>query len=146
MIDGRKSSDKQSISFGNIYELNKDLVNKYEKTLTKEEIENKKQNVILKFLEEREKNFYFMLLCHEQRDYTLFNFIDYKGEDTDIICADELIECLLNRGKIKGIDITKDNNAIEIWISIDKEAFAYYFFPYDSGVIEINYKGGHTYE
>lgn len=87
-----------------------------------------------------------MLLCHEQRDYTLFNFIDYKGEDTDIICADELIECLLNRGKIKGIDITKDNNAIEIWISIDKEAFAYYFFPYDSGVIEIDYKGGHTYE
>lgn len=146
MIDGRKNSDKQSISFGNIYELNKDLVNKYEKTLTKEEIENKKQNVILKFLEEREKNLYFMLLCHEQRDYTLFNFIDYKGEDTDIICADELIECLLNRGKIKGIDITKDNNAIEIWISIDKEAFAYYFFPYDSGVIEIDYKGGHTYE
>ena len=146
MIDGRKNSDKQSISFGNIYELNKDLVNKYEKILTKEEIENKKQNVILKFLEEREKTFYFMLLCHEQRDYTLFNFIDYKGEDTDIICADELIECLLNRGKIKGIDITKDNNAIEIWISIDKEAFAYYFFPYDSGVIEIDHKGGYTYE
>ena len=146
MINGRKSTEKQSISFGNIYELNKDLVNKYEKVLTREEIENKKQDVILKFLKNKENSFYFMLLCHEQRDYTLFNFIDYRGEDTDIICANELTECLLNRGKIKGIDITKDKNAIEIWARIDGEAFVYYFFPYDNGVIEIDYKGGHVRE
>ena len=27
-------------------------------------------------------------------------------------------------------------NAYEIWLKIDGEAFAYYLFPYDAGVIE----------
>ena len=36
------------------------------------------------------------------------------------------------------VDTTpKDEQAIEIWLSIDEEAFVYYFFPYDNAVIEI---------
>ena len=46
-------------------------------------------------------------------------------------------ECLKNRGEIRGIDITKDKGAIEIWLSIDGEAYVYYFFPYDSALVEI---------
>lgn len=142
MINGEKT---HKISLGTNYDLNKDLVERYEKELTEKEIEEKKET-IKNYLKEKENNFYFMLLCHEKRDYTLFNFIDYKGEDTDIICCNELIECLLNRGKIKSIDINNNNSAIEFWISVNKESFAYYFFPYDNGVIEIDYKGGHTRE
>ena len=146
MIQGKDVKKKTSdITLGTNYDINKNLVERYEKVLTEEEKQNKKE-LIADFIETKEKNFYFMLLCHEQRDYTIFNFIDYKGRDTDLICANEIIECLNNRGKIKGIDITKDNQAIEIWISRDKESFAYYFFPYDSGVIEIDYKGGHSLE
>jgi hypothetical protein len=78
-----------------------------------------------------------MLLCHERRDYTLFRYTDNKNKEKDIQTIEEMIECLLNRGQIKGIDITKDGIAIEIWISINGESFAYYFFPYDEGVIEI---------
>lgn len=146
MIQGKDVKKKTSnITLGTTYDINKNLVEKYETQLTKEEIEKKKE-VILDFLEKKENNFYFMLLCHEQRDYTLFNFIDYKGKDTDLICINEMLECLQNRGNIKGIDITKDNQAIEIWISNGNESFVYYFFPYDNGVIEIDYKGGHTHE
>ena len=49
----------------------------------------------------------------------------------------ELNGVFINRGLIKGIDLTKDEQAIEIWLSIDEEAFVYYFFPYDNAVIEI---------
>ena len=142
MIKKKKTSN---ITLGTNYDFNKDLVEKYEVVLTEEEIKKKKET-IADFIEKKENNFYFMLLCHEKRDYTLFNFIDYKAIDTSRICADEIVNCLNNRGKIKGIDVTKDNNAIEIWISNGKEAFVYYFFPYDSGVIEIDYRGGHTVE
>lgn len=143
MIQGKDIKHTSDITLGTAYDINKNLVEKYEKVLSKDEIDEK-INLITDYLGKKETNFYFMLLCHEQRDYTLFNFIDYKGEDTDRICANEIIECLNNRGKIKGIDITKDGEAIELWISKDKEAFVYYFFPYDSGVIEIDYKGGHS--
>ena len=43
----------------------------------------------------------------------------------------------VQRSLIKGIDLTKNEQAIEIWLSIDEEAFVYYFFPYDNAVIEI---------
>ena len=46
-------------------------------------------------------------------------------------------ECLKNRGEIRGIDITKDKGAIEIWLVINEEAYCYYFFPYDAAVIEV---------
>ena len=43
----------------------------------------------------------------------------------------------MNRGEIRGIDITKDKQAIEIWISTEEDSYAYYFFPYDKGIIDI---------
>jgi hypothetical protein len=137
MIKGEdvKSNGTSDITLGTTYEINKNLVEKYEKILSKEELEEKKQ-VILNYLQEL-NNFYFMLLCHERRDYTLFRYTDNKNKEKDIQTIEEMIECLLNRGQIKGIDITKDGIAIEIWISINGESFAYYFFPYDEGVIEI---------
>ena len=46
-------------------------------------------------------------------------------------------ECLKNRGEIRGIDITKDKQAIEIWVSIEEDSYVYYFFPYNEGVIDI---------
>ena len=82
-----------------------------------------------------------MLLCHERRDYTLFdlgyethNTYKEKCQKTVNVLIDE---CLQNRGEIRGIDITKDKQAIEIWISAEEDSYAYYFFPYDKGVIDI---------
>ena len=135
MIKGEDVKKISEITLGTAYDINKDLVQKYEKTLTDEELQQKKELIAQYILEV--KQFYFMLLCHEQRDYTLFNLNNESDHEKGLKTATELIECLNNRGQIKGIDKTKDNMAIEIWISNENESFAYYFFGYDEGVIEI---------
>ncbi len=135
MIKGEDVKKTSEITLGTAYDINKDLVQKYEKTLTDEELQQKKELIAQYILEV--KQFYFMLLCHEQRDYTLFNLNNESDHEKGLKTATELIECLNNRGQIKGIDKTKDNMAIEIWISNENESFAYYFFGYDEGVIEI---------
>ena len=41
-------------------------------------------------------------------------------------------------GDILSMEKTSDGEAFEIWLNINDEAFCYYFFPYDLGVIEVN--------
>ena len=79
---------------------------------------------------------YWMLLCHDRRDYTLFNII--AAESYSVI-IDELKPTLINRGYVLSVDKQPDD-AWEIWIrDIEtEENFAYYLFQYDKGVIEIN--------
>ena len=122
-----------NITLGTAYEINKNLVEKYEKELTTKELQNKKTEII-NFSQET-KGQYYMLLCNDKKDYTIFNILNKNNikEMTNILVD----ECLTNRGIIKGIDLTKDKCAIEIWLSIENEAFCYYFFKYDDAVIEI---------
>lgn len=85
--------------------------------------------------EQFDKNKYWMLLCKERSDYTIFNFfIDFNKKKF----GEDLRECLLNRGSVLSIDKLDDGN-FEIWIrdDITKENFVYYFFNYTEGVIEI---------
>ena len=122
-----------NITLGTAYEINKNLVEKYEKELTTKELQNKKTEII-NFIQET-KGQYYMLLCNDKKDYTVFNMLNKNNiEKMTNILVDE---CLVNRGIIKGIDLTKDKCAIEIWLSIENEAFCYYFFKYDDAVIEI---------
>ena len=76
---------------------------------------------------------YWMLLCRERNDYTIFLL-----EDSINDFKSALIDCFNNRGKV--LDITKqpDNN-YEIWIrDFDtKENVAYYLFDYNSAIIEV---------
>lgn len=83
---------------------------------------------------ENTNNRYYMLLCNDRRDFTLFRLKE-KELKNRINMIEDLKECLQNRGDI--IDINEDENGgMEIWLKIDKEAFAYYFFPYDAAIIE----------
>ena len=77
---------------------------------------------------------YMMLLCHDRRDYTIFHITNADKE----IAAKEISETLYNRGKILLVDKQKDGSW-EIWIrdSLTDENFAYYLFPYDNGVVEV---------
>lgn len=128
-----------SFELGTLYDMNKNLVQNSEKALSQGMLNSKKEE-IKNFLK-KTNNEYYMLLCHERRDYTLFDlgyetYYTYKEKCKKI--ADVLIdECLKNRGEIRGIDITKDKQAIEIWISTEEDSYAYYFFPYDEGIIDI---------
>ncbi|MGN0992855.1 MAG: hypothetical protein ACI4PE_02945 [Bacilli bacterium] len=125
------------IEIGTLYDLNKQLVETKEKVISPYKL-NEKKKIIKQFITESKDN-YFMLLCNEQRDYTLFNILNSdKNENKLNELSNVLVdECLKNRGEIKGIDLTQSKDAIEIWISISGESFCYYFFPYNAGVVEV---------
>lgn len=125
-----------NLEMGTVYDLNKQLVQSTEKVISPYKL-NEKKKLIKTFVRECEDN-YFMLLCNDRKDYTIFNCISDKTEDKLNELANVFVdECLINRGQIKGIDLTEHKDAIEVWLSIDDEAFCYYFFPYDLGIVEV---------
>ena len=75
-----------------------------------------------------------MLLCRERYDFTVFHLYELQNENPPSIAAKELIKILQNRGDI--LSIEKEQDAFEIWLSIDEEVFAYYLFACDDWVIE----------
>lgn len=105
---------KTEVTIGSLYELNKTLMQYQGEKLTQGEINSKKE-IIKNFIQKQSDN-YYMLLCNERKDYSLFNFIaGDKGVINCYNCVDILIdECLANRGEIRAIDITQDKGAIEI--------------------------------
>lgn len=113
MINGEKHKISR-ISVGNLYDLNKDLVEKETKPLTQEELAIKKE-MVHNFLINNEAE-YYMLLCNEKKDYTVFNLLNmnemFPAEDeVPNILIDE---CLKNRGEIRSIELTANKDAIEI--------------------------------
>ena len=132
-LEKKKMSD---ISLGTLYDVNKNLVLKNEIELT-DGVLNSKKEIITNFMRQID-NSYYMLLCNEKKDYTVFKMND-KDNDNSIreIVSILVDECLKNRGEIRGIDVTKDKGAIEIWLIIEEEAYCYYFFPYDAAIIEV---------
>ena len=86
---------------------------------------------------EEEDLHYWMLLCHDRRDFTLFNIISASNVE---YIVNELRPTLVNRGLVLDIELQDDHSAYEIWIrdTETQENFAYYLFPYDNGVIEVN--------
>ena len=130
--DLKNSTDTKEIElFGNLYDINKNIVAQNEIKLS-EGILNSKKEIIKNFIN-KTNNKYYMLLCNERKDYTVFHNNNLSMETAKILVD----ECLINRGEIRGIDITKNKDAIEIWLMIEDEAFVYYFFPYDMGIIEV---------
>lgn len=124
-----KKEKETNVELGTTYDINKNLVKKYEHELTKEEL-TEKEKMVDEFTREKFDN-YYMLLCHDRRDYTIFHTAVKEGS-----VYGELEECLINRGQIYGIDRTEDGCAIEIWLMIDDEPYCYYFFPYGIAVVE----------
>lgn len=125
----KKKVTLKNVSLGTAYDINKNLIKKYEKELTEEELKEKEE--LVDNFTRSKTDHYYMLLCHDRRDYTIFH-----TECTSGRISGEFMECLINRGKIVGIDKTQDEGAIEIWLMIDNEAFCYYFFPYESAIVE----------
>lgn len=107
--------------------------------LDEEGIEGAK-NVVRKFLTRQTENFYYMLLNHENRYFTLFEFThNIKSDDRINTMADDVIECMLNCG-FGIIDINEDEigMALEVWVKdVETEVVhMYLLFPYDFGVIK----------
>ena len=81
---------------------------------------------------------YAMLLCRERYDFTVFHLYEKQNANPPKVAVTELIDLLKNRGKILSIekDSNTINNAWEIWLEIDGEAFVYYLFNCDDWVIQ----------
>ena len=120
------------IQGGNLYEANKKLVKQYEKPLTHPELAAK-QEELEDFFEGIVE--YAMLLCNDQKDYTVFH-LNSKSITAPHFAAREALGCCTDRGTIYSIEKTEDGIAYEIWIEIDDEMYCYYLFPYDQAVIE----------
>ena len=120
------------IQGGNLYEANKKLVKQYEKPLTHPELAAK-QEELEDFFEGIIE--YAMLLCNEQKDYTVFH-LDSKSITAPHFASREALGCCTDRGTVYSIEKTEDGIAYEIWIEIDDEMYCYYLFPYDKAVIE----------
>lgn len=119
------------INGGTLYEINQKLMANEKKMSGLDVIG--KQKYIAKYFE-RQPLSYFMLLCHDARDYTLFKL---TKNDSHTAAAQELIDCLKNRGSILAIDKLDETNSFEIWIRTDEdENLCYYLFNYNEGVIE----------
>lgn len=112
-----------------LYMLNQSLMEQ-QNTLTEEELLAGKELIIEFF--KRSPNKYFMLLSHETRYYTIFNFLN-KNKYNIISAGDEVMECLKNIGDTKSIEMVGDGSAVEIWVNSD----VHFLFPYDMGVVEI---------
>ena len=140
----KKNNTSRQVSLGtSLYDMNKSLIEKQIPDLTDEEMQNKK-TLIIDFINDT-GNQYYMLLCNDRKDYTIFrreinendDFLDnIETPDRDRLWNVLIDECLPNRGRTKSIELTENQDAVEIWISIEGESYCYMFFPYDTAIIE----------
>ena len=128
-------NDSNNVSLGTLYDFNKRIILEQGK-LSKSKIEAIKPKLEEWF--NMQIDGYAMLLCRERYDFTVFHLYEKQNPNPCEIAVTELISLLKNRGKI--LSIEKDtnimNNAWEIWVNIDNEAYAYYLFGCDDWVIE----------
>lgn len=127
--------NKHEVVLGNLYEMNKQAMLS-QSSLTKEQINTIKPELEKWFNWTLDR--YAMLLCRERYDFTVFHLYENTNPNPPRVAVTELIDVLKNRGKILSIEKDSEtmNNAWEIWLKIDGEAFAYYLFGCDDWVIE----------
>ena len=118
------------VSLGTLYDINKNAMKSIKELSYEERVVKRK--LVEDFITDTH-NHYYMLLCNERKDYTVFHTTVLEDKHS---VPNELMECLTNRGLIYGIDRTEDGVAIEIWLMIDNEPYCYYFFPYDEAIVE----------
>lgn len=123
------------ITLGNLYDFNKQAYAN-EKPLDPIQF-NLKIKEATEDIFNRESN-YWMLLCKERSDFTVFQFCDYRFKKEIEEFQDSLKECINNRGQLLEVEKQDDGN-YEIWIRdpANNENFAYYLFDYSFGIIKI---------
>ena len=79
---------------------------------------------------------YYMLLCKERSDYTIFHLNNFNYTKT----AEELREVLESRGTILGIDYMHGFDCYECWVRDEEtsEPFLYMFFMCDGFIVEVD--------
>ena len=77
-------------------------------------------------------NKYYMMYGKEISYFTLFEVCGNNEFGQDVI------DCCLNVGTIKAMDMTETQDAIEIWVQPkDADPSCLYLFPYDMGIVKV---------
>ena len=123
------------ITLGTMYDMQKNIV--------VERFPMNKRSIIealegVKNMVAKTHNQYYMLLCREKYDFTVFNIGEHTTTAYDRL-ARELHTCIKNRGKAKVID--SNDEITQIWIQDGDEVSLYYFFPANDNTIEC-WEGG----
>ena len=126
----------QELILGNVYDLSKGVVGQFE-PLNDLELASAQERIET-YLEKSfglAKNQYWMLLCRELNDYTVF--VAHQQYDLGFL-AGEVIGCATDRGQVLDVCLDDRGEAYEIWIKISgtEEIHAYLLFPYGQAVIE----------
>lgn len=121
------------VGLGTLYDMNKAIIEQQGK-MSKTAFNDKLNSLVTDFFKVTD-NTYYMMLCNEQRDYTVFRISEFEYIPNAV---QELKECIENRGAVMSIEKDK-NGAIEIWIKdmSDEQNYCYYLFPYDTAIIEV---------
>lgn len=132
------SKTTSEVSLGNLYDINKQLMEN-EAAISMNVLKEKKESLHQWFKDNFNQK-YFMLLCHELRDYTVFNLdktSTWKAAQYNALAnaSADVIECMTNRGTLLTLTL-QDNNTWELWIRNSEGCFAYYLFPYGEAVLE----------
>lgn len=126
----------QELILGNVYDLSKDIVGQFEplNALELASAQERIETYLEKTLEPSEHQ-YWMLLCRELNDYTVF--VAHPQYDLGFL-AGEVIGCATDRGQVLDICLDDRGTAYEIWIKMSgtEEIHAYLLFPYGKAVIE----------
>ena len=131
IIDFKKPEHGKNVVTLSNYEMQKQLYLKAAKPTPKEM--NKKITSVGAWFSTHMDCDYYMLLCKELSDYTVFHFNNMNYEKG----MRELEEVLESRGIIKDIRYNAASDAYECWIEKDEEIHMYLFFMYDWGIVEI---------
>lgn len=126
----------------NLYEFNKStLMNAPSATSAEMEL---MRNKLKKFFAKNNKaHHYYMMLCKDLSDYTIFTSKDFEISYYSDIMEEDVQDCFKNRNmEIMMIDIN-DDNVVEIWTRVNhyeedvsNEIYLYHIFPYDEAIIE----------
>lgn len=126
------------VTLGNLYDINKQLMEQMPQ-ISDADMEVAKTH-LRTWIDTVFAQKYLMLLCHEQRDYTLFNLDKTAAwktasEHLKYEVVSDIIECMTNRGTLLIIEDQPDNTW-EFWIRNSEGCFVYYLFPYGEAVLE----------
>ena len=123
------------LELGTAYDMQKGVVSQLY-PMTKAAINDALEKV--KNMVAKTGNRYYMLLCREKADYTIFNIGTDVPRAYDRL-AMELKTCIKSRGRTKVIDA--NDEVAQLWIQDGDEVSLYYFFPANANTIEC-WEGG----
>jgi hypothetical protein len=110
-----------------LYDLNKQIISQLPAL-----VDFSNAIINIRKLHEKYWNKYYMMYGKEISYFTLFEVCGLNDFGQDII------DCCVNVGTVKSMDMTETEDAIEIWVQPEEaEPTCLYLFPYDSGIVEV---------